>query len=251
MMKKWMAIGLIACLGGVASAEPMRTALTKENRLPRLYQAEASVEFLYRDFEDNAGDILTIAPQIRYTLVRDFAVFARLPYHRIDPQVGSRESGMGDASVGVEFLAFKNLFGYPWIMPHGEVIFDNGNENKGLGTGETEYLVGVAAGTTVNRDFHFAADLRYLIQDDADNVPSIAASLVWDLDSRFSLIAELEIQRVKMTDFMGNSDTEHHLTMLGGMHYRASRALQFTLQGGTGQKNGIEAIFRGNVSYSF
>ena len=250
MTKKWMVCGLAALLAGAAYAEPIRTVLTKENRLPRLYQLEAGSEFFYQEL-DSGGDIVSGIPYLRYTLFRDFALFGKLPYHRIDPDMGSSESGVGDASLGFEFVPYEDLFGYPWVMAHAEVIFDNGNEDKGLGTGETEYMVGVAVGTTQNRVLHYALDARYMILDDQDNIPSIAGSIVWDLDRRFSLMAELELSREKGRDEFGQDDDTHPLVFMVGMFYKATPNLYFMLNGGTTKNSDVKEIVRGKIAYTF
>ncbi len=252
MKKKWLLLGLIAVVGGTVYAEPIRTVLTKENRLPRLYQAEVGAEFYYVERED--ADETAAIPYLRYTIARDLAVVGTLPYRSVDPDdpMLKKKSGLGDATVGVEWIAYKNLFDYPWIMPHAQVSFDTGDEDKGLGAGDTEYMIGIAIGVTVNREFHFVADARYQILDQRDNIPSIAGSIVWDLDQSFSLIAEIELSREKdAADVFGVRDDRHPLIFLAGMHYRASRALQFTLHGGTSKNSDLDTIIRGKVSYTF
>lgn len=252
MTNKWLAIGLIAMIGGTLQAEPIRTVFTKENRLPRLYQAEMGSEFYHLEYE-NADETAAI-PYLRYTLLKDFVVLGTLPYRSVDPDdpALSKESGIGDATLGIEFLAYEDLFGYPWIMPHGEVSFDTGDEEKGLGTGNTDFTVGVAAGTTVNRAFHFVADGRYRIVDDQDNIPSIATSIIWDLDEKFSLIAELELSREKNArDEFGNREDRHPIIFVAGMHYQATRALHFALHGGTSKNSELTELIRAKVSYSF
>ncbi len=254
MMKKWLMIGLMTALCGSVQAEPIRTALTKENRLPRLYQWEGGVEFHYQEYKNN-DEMMMAVPYLRRTMLRDFALFATLPYNRFDPDMGESESGIGDATVGFEFVAYKNLFGYPWIMPHGEVKFDTGDEDKGLGTGDTEYMIGVAMGTSVGRDFHFAADARYRIMRDEDNIPSLGLSVVWDLDHRFSLLAEMEVARRKLRDELGfREDDSNPITFLVGMHYRATRNQAFSIHGGgvtNSGEAGLNNIIRGKYSFRF
>ena len=249
MTKKWLLVGVAILFCGSAYAQPMRTVLTKEHRLPRLYQVEVGADFFYQEME--MGEQVSTIPYLRYTLFRDLAVFGKLPYHRIDPDIGSSESGLGDASIGFEFVPYKNLFGYPWIMPHAEIIFDNGDEDKGLGTGEVEYMVGVALGTTQNRVLHYALDARYLILDDQDNIPSVAASLIWDLDAKFSLMAEIELSREKGRDQFGQSDSTHPLVFMVGMAYQATPSLYFMLNGGTTKHSDVEEIVRAKVAYTF
>ncbi len=253
-MKKWIMVGLVTALCGSVQAEPIRTALTKENRLPRLYQWESGAEFYYQEYKNN-DELISVVPYLRRTVLRDFALFATVPYSRFAPEMGTSESGIGDATVGFEFVAYKDLFGYPWIMPHGEIKFDTGDEDKGLGTGETEYMIGVALGTTIRRSLHFAADVRYRIMSDEDNIPSLGLSIVWDLDNRFSLLAEMEIARRKDRDEIGfREDDSNPITFLAGMHYRATRNQSFTIHGGgvnNSGDDGVDSIIRGKYSYRF
>ena len=244
MLKKYVAMGLLVVMAVGVQAEPIRTALTKENRMPRLYQAELGAVFHYVERDD--GELYSGVPYLRYTVLPDFSLFARVPYLNVDPDWGNSESGIGDVSLGFEFLAYEDLFKYPWIMPHAEVFMDTGDEEKGLGAGDPQYLLGLAIGTTTYRHFNYAVDARYRILDNQDNIPSIAGSLVWDLDDRFSLIGEIEVSREKEE---GNDS--HPITFLAGMHYAATDSFQFGLHGGTTTNSDVDVLVRGNLSYSF
>ncbi len=249
MKNKWIVIVLGMVLASTAYAESIRTMLTKENRTPRLRQAEVGSEALYYEYEN--ADEIAVIPYLRYALLRDLVVFGKLPYRSIDPDFGRSESGLGDASIGMELVAYSDLFGYPWFMPHAEVFFDTGDEDKGLGAGDMEYLIGIAAGTTVNRKFHFAADARYRIVDDDDNIPSIAGSLVWELDRSFGIIGEIEVSRRKDRDEFGDQEDSHPLTFAGGFYYIPRRDWTFTVHGGTVRHSDLDVIIRGKVAYTF
>jgi len=249
MMKRFFLFSVAVLWVVAAQAEPIRTVVTKENRLPRVNEWEASLIFDY--IERETQDETAIAPYLRYGLLRDLAAFATVPYRSIeDDLTDNKESGFGDVSLGFEWVVYRNLFGAPWIMPHAEVILDNGNEEKGLGTGSTDYVVGLAAGTTVQRDFHFTVDARYRIVDDQDNIPSIAGSLVWDLDRRLSLISEIEVSREK-EDELGLGKDTHPILFWAGMHYRARRDLQFSIHAGTSKNTDIDAMIRARVTKAF
>lgn len=242
MTKKWIIAGLLILAAGSSYAEPMRTVLTKENKFPRPLQAEIGSEFTYMEFED--GDLISAMPYLRYGLFENLAIVGGLPYLSVSPDVGKDVDGIGDAILGLEFLAYEDLFGYPWIMPHIEVSFPTGDEDKGLGTGDSEVQVGVAVGTTVNDDFHLTVDVRYLLRDEADDMPSAALSFVWDLDKKFALITEISV-----ADDDERDNTP--VTFLGGMHYKATRDLQFGLYGGTTDDTDAETIIHGKISYTF
>lgn len=244
MTKQWIIMGLLAVTVGTVQAESMRTVLTKENRMPRPWQAELGAEATYLDLKNDAGDVTSIAPYLRYGLGDKLAVVGTLPYLSVNPTFGKDEDGIGDARLGLEFLAYESLFGYPWVLPHVTVIFPSGDEDKGLGTGNTEVQFGVAIGTTVYDVLHYSLDVRYLMNDSEKNIPSAAVSLVWDLDRQFSLVAEMEIS----DSISGGSNP---LTYLAGMHYKATRDLQFGLYGGTTQNTDVDTIIHGKIAYSF
>lgn len=249
MNNKWIAITLGIMLVGAAYGEPVRTMLTKENRMPRLRQAEVGTEVFYYEFEN--ADEIAVIPYMRYALTKDLAVFGKVPYRSVDPEFGDSESGLGDVSLGAELRTYTGLFGYPWIMPHAEIFFDTGDEDKGLGAGDMEYMFGIAAGTTVERKFHFAADARYRIVQDEDNIPSLAASLVWELDRTFGFIGEIEVSRRKERDDFGEQQDSHPITFAGGFYYVPARDWTFTVHAGTVRNSDMDIMIRGKLAYTF
>jgi len=249
MMKRFILFGFCFFWLAAVQAEPIRTVVTKENRLPRVGELESSLIFDY--LERETSNETAISPYLRYGLLRDLAAYATVPYRSIDDDFKEdKNRGFGDIRLGAEWIVYRNLFGAPWIMPHAEVILDTGNERKELGSGSTDYVVGLAAGTSVQRDFHFAVDARYRIVDDQDNIPSIGGSLVWDLDRRLSLLSEIEVSREK-EDAMGFGKDTHPILFLAGLHYRARRDLQFSLHAGTGKNTDLDAMIRARVTKSF
>jgi hypothetical protein len=252
MIKNGLAIFVLSGVVLSAHAEPMRTALTKENKMPEAGQVELGVVGEYT--ERVAADVLSAEPYVRVGLADQVAVRGSLPYLSVDPvsPLADKQTGLGDASLGIEFLGYSDLFDAPWIMPHARVIFDTGDEDKGLSAGDTQYEVGVAVGTTVERVFHFAADARYLILDDQENIPSLGLSLVWDLDERFSLLAEMQISREKdVLTSMGTLEDRHPILFLAGFSYAASEEVLFSVQGGTGKNSDIDTMVRSALSYTF
>lgn len=243
-MKKILAAGVLMVCAVSIYAEPIRTVTTKENKFPKQGQVEVGSTFLHQ--EEDLRDVQDITPYLRVGVVENLAVFARVPYRNIDPDVGKKESGWGDVGLGLELRVYEDIFRYPWIILHGEATLDTGDEKKGLGESDNTYTVGIAAGTTVNDEVHFAVDVRYTILDDVDNIPSVALSVVWDLDKQFSLLSELEVAREKRF-----GQDEHPITFLAGMYYKATRNLHFGLYGGTTKNSPVDTIILGKAAYSF
>ena len=250
MFKKWLALGLVAMMGSAVQADTIRTALTKENRRPNLHRAEAGMIFTYSEME-NDDKATALAPYMRYTVLPDLVLFGTLPFKNIDHDQGSSSSGLGDATVGAELLVYEDLFRAPWILPHAEVSFPTGDEDKGLGSGDMEYMVGIALGSSIYRHLHYAVDARYRILNDRDNVPSLGLALIWDLDERFSLLAEMQVSDETIEDDFGRSASRNPILFLAGMHYQPIPALSFTVHGGAESDTGRDAIIRVKMAYLF
>ncbi len=241
-MKKILVLALVLSFTSMGYAEPIRTVLTKENRFPGENRLEIGTMGRYVEL-DNA-DLTAITPYARYGVLDHLAIFGTVPFERISPDMAGSESGLGDVSTGFELRTFEDIFGYPWIIPHFEVSFDTGDDDKGLGAGQTIYTLGIAAGTTVADKVHWAADARYRILDDESNIPSIAGSIVWDLDKQFSLMGEIEVSRDRDQD-------QHPILFLGGMYYKATPSLHFGLHGGTTTNSDEDVVIHGKVAYTF
>ncbi len=241
-MKRIIGLSLVLAFASTGFSEPMRTVLTKENKFPEQNQLEVGV--IGRYVEMPYVEHTTLAPYIRYGALNNFSVYGKLPYERIEDEFWGSESGVGDISVGLELRTYEDLFGYPWVIPHFEMQLATGSEKRGTGEGEEMYTIGIAAGTTTYDRYHWAADARYRIRNNRDNIPSIAGSIVWDVDKNFSFIAEIELSRDKERD-------RHPLTFLGGMYYKATKALHFGLHGGTTKNSDEDVIIQGRMAYTF
>ena len=133
----WIATAL-GVLAGVASADPMRTVFTKENKFPGALKPELSLfggaSSFDADEADGDMDRYFIAPGARCGLTDRLNLVASVPYAGYS-EGDLDESGMGDVELGTEFLFFEDIFEYAWIIPHATVILSTGDEDKGLGTG--------------------------------------------------------------------------------------------------------------------
>ena len=148
MMRRLLLAGFALLLATqLAHAEAQRALLTHENRFPEVGSAEIGSYFEYLDL--NNGDQSDIRPYGRYTVVNNLTLNASVPYAWLNPDNGSNENGVGDADVGLELLAYQDIFEYPWVIPHVDTAFSTGDQNKGLGSGETVTTFGVSVGTTV------------------------------------------------------------------------------------------------------
>ena len=250
-LQKWLWTALALCvIASVASADPIRTVFTKENKFPEAMGLELSLSgggsSFDADVADEDVDRFFVAPGARFGLTDRLAVLAEVPYAGYS--VGDLdEDGLGDISLGTEFLFFEDIFEYAWIVPHATAILPTGDEDDGLGKGEGQGRFGISVGTTVNDVLHYAVDASYTLsgayhQDEEgeyDDLFTGALSIVWDLDSRSSILGEVELRDDPVDEEEDDFALRGHL----GMVYKINS--RFTLMGYGGGASGMEMDFYG------
>lgn len=250
----WAAMALCV-LAGVASAEPMRTVFTKENKFPGALKPELSLGGGASSFDaDNPnGDIdrYFITPSARFGLTDRLTLVAAVPY--VGYSEGDLdESGLGDIELGAEFLFFEDIFEYAWIIPHATAILGTGDEDKNLGAGEFQPRLGISIGTTTHDVLHWAADVSYTINgaaaekvgfgmvdnDDREDLLTGALSLIWDLDDRASLLGEVQVR-----DDPVDTEDSYALRAHLGLAYKVNERLSLMAYGGG--SSGLEEDYYG------
>lgn len=204
-MKRFLLATSAVFAAGVSYGEAQRTTLTLENKFPELHQVEAGGTVMAREFSDTGDHLTTVAPYIRYGLFKDLTVYGEIPYAQSDREWLDDGQGLGDIKAGLQLKAYEDIFSYPWVVPHVDISFSTGDEDKGLGYGETVYTMGISVGTKMYEEFSLIADVSYAINGGFDSglVPGsttdahetadaviIAGSFVWDVSERFAVLAE-------------------------------------------------------------
>ncbi len=258
-LRKWLWAALALCVtAGVALADPMRTVFTKENKFPGAMKAELSLagggsSYDPEDWEAEDEESYWGAPGVRFGVTDRLTLLAEVPV--VGYSAGDMdETGLGDISLGTEFLFFEDIFEYAWIIPHAAAILPTGDEDKGLGAGEGQGRVGISVGTTVEDIFHFAVDASYTANgavaedggDERDELVTGSLSLVVDLDERASVLGEVQV-RNDSADPDDSSSFRGHL----GMAYRINE--RFSLMAYGGGASGLNQDFygMGRLVYSF
>ena len=257
-LQKWMwAMVALGVTVGVASADPMRTMFTKENKFPGANGLELSMSGDGSSFDgetsDEDADSYGFGPGVRYGLTDRVALRAAIPY--VGYSAGDvDESGLGDIAMGADFLFFEDIFEYAWIIPHATAMLATGDEDKGLGKGEGQGRLGVSIGTTVNDVLHWAVDASYTVNGsssvdedgDFEDLTTGSLSLIWDLDDHASVLGEAQIR-----DDATDEDDDYALCGHVGLAYEIND--HFTLMGYGGGATGLDLDFygMGRLVYSF
>jgi len=249
----WAAMALFV-MAGVASADPMRTVFTKENKFPEAMGWEVFLGGGFSSYEGDDNNKLDTgfgSGGGRFGVTDRLALLAEIPvayYSSTD----DNEFGLGDVSVGTEFLFFEDIFEYAWIIPHANLIFATGNEDKGLGQGKTQAEFGLSVGTTVNDVLHFAADASYIAnggideEGDYEKLLTGSLSIIWDLDARASLLGE-----IRMRDDTLVEDASYGYLAHAGMSYRINENFTLMIYGGGASDLAVDYYGMGRVVYQF
>lgn len=250
LRRGWLAAVALCVLAGMASADPMRTVFTKENKFPGALKPELSLSGVASSFDadeaDGDVDRYFIAPGARFGLTDRLTLLASVPYAGYS-EGDLDESGLGDVELGTEFLFFEDIFEYAWIIPHAAVILATGDEDKGLGTGESQGRLGISVGTTTHDVLHWAVDVSYTMDgadpedeftDEREDLVAGALSLIWDLDDRSSILGEVQVR-----DDATDPDDDYALRAHLGLAYKVNKYLSIMAYGGG--SSGLEEDYYG------
>jgi hypothetical protein len=200
MMKRLIptvAIGLIFSV--VSMAETIRPQYTKENRFPELGNWEVIGLVQAGEFVDDGGqygvgdgNFWSVEAGGRYQATENLALLVEVPFGGISPDEGSNETSIGDIAVGLQLKAHEAFFRFPYIIPHAKYAFDTGSEKAGTGDGDGGAILGVTVGSRVyDIPVYVNFDINYELRPDSDNIFGLAASVVWEINERFSVLAEV------------------------------------------------------------
>lgn len=254
-MRKFILCFVFSGLTVSAFAGAQRPYLVRENEFPADKMPEVSVEAMFIEYGDINEDIVLgdynasiVAAELRYGLFENLALSANVPYVTITPDFGNEESGLGDVTLGLDLLAYEDIFHYPYVIPYLEVQLDTGDEKKGLGTGEKVYRMGVTVGTVVEDVVHFTAAVHYDIYTEFENVLGASGAIIWDLSDAFSVHVE-----GRVSEYRGINEDEIDAEYIGlaGMSFRPNEDTLLTLYGGSTENRAEDVITGLRVSYNF
>lgn len=247
MLKKALAVTLCSA-ATLAWAEPQRTLLTHENQFPELGQLEVGYQFQQREF--NTFNYRSHSAQARFGLWENLTLNLDVPWVQRDEDFAEDEDGAGDVVLGFDLLAYEDVFTYPYVIPHIEIGFPTGDDDKGLGSGETMYAFGVSIGTVVYDVLHYVLDLTYAANYDAlateeDDVFMGSLSLIWELSDRFNWTLE-----GGMVDYQDTDDEP--FIVGGGFAYKWTPNFQTSFfYGGWQEDSEEDTTLNARATYTF
>lgn len=244
MKRLWAVVMAVSLAAVTVGAEPMRTLLNREGRVPGDRVWEGGLEMIYQEITDPVSpyaddNFAALIPYLRFGLARDVSLNLTVPFAR--SELGSDTSyGLGDLGLGVDLIGWRGALGYPYLMPYVRVLLPSGDEDQGLGSGETSGRFGLAAGTTVADSWDFVVDGAFVARSETDNSFQVGGAVVYNFFyskklagdrpdmylPEFSLLAEVRYESSTVSE--GTDRT----SALGGLVYRPTRRWQLSFYAG-------------------
>lgn len=155
-------------------------------------QMEVSWDYLEWDNDDKENNFLLV-PIYGITERIEFSI--EIPYMFHDPEDGENENGIGDINIVAKFLLIEEGEKNPAFTIKGVVKTDSGDEDKGLGSGDWDYSLVLAASKTIG-DFQLHGMLGYTFvgDNDDDNIRDIylyGIAVDYGLTENLHLVAEV------------------------------------------------------------
>ena len=267
-MNKTLAVLVFSALSVqplLAQSESVRTLFTRENRFPELGKFEVGAQVDYRQLDEYfisqvdpkcfdgyyvdkkaKRSETTVTPYARYGVYENLTLYSKIPIDVVDSDTKGTKGGLNDIAVGVELLAYEYTYKYPWVVPYVEVTLPTGDDKNHMGLGKVDPIFGIAVGTTTFDKYHWTLDGRYDANAMNDGRFEGAASIIWDLSEKFSLLAE-----AKVMEKSPGSTKDVPVYFNGGFAYRPIEQLSVNLYGGTSvnaEENGRGSV---KVAYAF
>lgn len=250
-MPRKILIAINLVLFGVAAAQagPIRPLYTKDVNQPEYHGLEVGssfslveIEDLDETFDTGNTNIFTTTPYARFRIAEPLTLFAAVPFVSAESDSGKDKNGAGDFSFGFELVTYKDIFDYPWIMPHVNVTLDTAG--RGLGQGESSVELGLALGTKTWDSVDWIGDFRYEVFEDRDNVGSMAVSIIWNLSEEFSFLFEGKLADEE------EAEDEKPIFFAAGMSYSVSEDLVLTVNMATAKNSRQDVLANLQVSYN-
>lgn len=187
---------LLSMTAGVVSA--YRPLGTEDAGVAGKGVAQTEVSYDYIKWKnDDVEEVYMLVPI--YGLTENLEISAEIPYLVHEPDAGSSEKGIGDINIVAKYLLVDGKGENPSFAVKGVVKLDNGDYDKGLGSGDEDYsIVGVVSDTVGKLTAHLQYGYTLVGDNKDDNLRNITVygiALDYVLTEPFHLLGEVNGNR--------------------------------------------------------
>lgn len=169
-------------------------------------------------------DVFLLVPI--YGLTENLELSVEIPYLYRRPASGTSEEGTGDINIVAKYLLVPGGAEHPAFAVKGVVKMDNGDYDKGLGSGDRDYTVIAAASETIGQltgHAHFGYTLTGKKKNgNLRDITLYGVALDYAASDAFHLLAELNGYR-----HPDSTVKEDPRTALAGITYKVSENITF------------------------
>jgi len=171
--------------------------------------------------EGNAGNNFNFTLVPVYGLLENMALCIELPFDILNPDDGETERGFGDMTLAVKTSLLPEGERLPSFLLKTIVKLPTGDEDKGLGSGETDTtLMMVASKTLGHATLHGNIGYTFMGGDSNDDNIVYGAALEYSIIPKLALVGEAFMETEN--DF----DKETHtITPLVGLRYHLTEKI--------------------------
>jgi hypothetical protein len=129
--------GLILLLGAISEAKAARPLNTDDPGVVSVADLELETAYEYVDGSDKENNLSTV---FTVGLLSGIDIGVELPYQFIDVADGEDQNGLSDIGITTKWNFYDNEDDFSTALTF-TYKSDNGEDERGLGTGEPEYTI--------------------------------------------------------------------------------------------------------------
>ena len=95
--------------------------------------------------EANGNDVFDFPIDLGFGVRENFEITINIPFSYLNPETGPEVAGFSDISLRPEFNFLEETESFPALSLAAVFKFDNGDEDRGLGSGEVDYSLALQA----------------------------------------------------------------------------------------------------------
>ena len=197
-----------------------RPLSTEDTGVPEQGALELESGFTYTR-EGNAGNNFNFVLVPVYGLLENMALCIELPFDILNPDDGETERGFGDMSLALKTSLLPESENLPSFLLKTIVKLPTGDEDKGLGSGETDTTLMMVASKTLGCvNLHANAGYTFIGGDSSDDNIIYGFAIGYDILPKLTLVCEAFMETEN--DFDKES---HTVTPLVGLRYHLTEKI--------------------------
>lgn len=202
MKKVLLPLLAVCCLAPVVAFAGQQHPLvtdTAETVAPSKFEAETAVEYvMFKTAGDTKVNVFVLQETVTGGIIPNLDAFITVPFtsHKVDAPGQSRESGLGDVTLGAKWgFAHVDKTAFA-VKPF--VVVPTGDEDKGLGEGGVGFGAVAVATMELNKELAVDGNIKLAHQktkNDSYNEVGLSVAAKYEATKELKVVGELETSK--------------------------------------------------------